>query len=201
MRAKLKRILEENSARKNRISEQLREEPNSIERYITLLEYTRRPELFADIARTEKELATANLVCRTMEENYVEFEEDTYSWSLQSLAWVKGVQLLLRRAQRKLDVVRPTFRREVSEKTDRLFEDFYVAQQKIREFPANYELRFFRDNLRGALDIQETLQQLIATGNGLRAQQRTLGYEESNFNPFRLELESFQKNVEFWEFC
>ncbi len=127
MRAKLKRILEENSARKNRISEQLREEPNSIERYITLLEYTRRPELFADIARTEKELATANLVCRTMEENYVEFEEDTYSWSLQSLAWVKGVQLLLRRAQRKLDVVRPTFRREVSEKTDRLFEDFYVA--------------------------------------------------------------------------
>jgi hypothetical protein len=51
------------------------------------------------------------------------------------------------------------------------------------------------------LDIQETLQQLIATGNGLRAQQRTLGYEESNFNPFRLELESFQKNVEFWEFC
>jgi transcriptional antiterminator len=98
MRAKLKRILEENSARKNRISEQLREEPNSIERYITLLEYTRRPELFADIARTEKELATANLVCRTMEENYVEFEEDTYSWSLQSLAWVKGVQLLLRRA-------------------------------------------------------------------------------------------------------
>jgi hypothetical protein len=54
MRAKLKRILEENSVRKNRISEHLREEPNSIERHIALLEYMRLQELYAEIAHSER---------------------------------------------------------------------------------------------------------------------------------------------------
>ncbi len=175
MRAKLKRILEENSVRKNRISEHLREEPNSIERHIALLEYMRLQELYAEIAHSERrnwrQPAQYAVRWKKIMLNLKKMPiRGVFSHWCASKVYIccciaRSVNLML---YALLFVVKCPKRRIVYLNISMWLSRRFVSLQQILNFV------FFRDNLRGALHIQETLQQLIATGNDLRAQQRTI---------------------------
>ena len=86
-----------------------------------------------------------------MEDKFIDI--DCMSFFFESHSWISKINLLLRKAERKLLISRTHFRREVAECADSIYLEFEQTRERIKTFPEKFDFKFYKENLSAALGI------------------------------------------------
>lgn len=192
-------LLESNKEKTFRLKSRLREKASSIETYIKIKNFLEGEELRVAIESISKDIQLCKAIYDFMSDCKISSEETLREY-LTSLNWVRDLKLLHNSALRRMKDEMPKFIKEINSQAEKIIDDFERIEKKIKHFDNKSDILEAENYAYEARSMSEELTLVMKRAIEINAKQRTLDYEETNFNRIRNARVDFTKYVELWTF-
>ncbi|EWS74193.1 dynein motor region D1 hydrolytic ATP-binding site protein (macronuclear) [Tetrahymena thermophila SB210] len=197
---KFENLLSKLHDEKDLILKQLRIDPYSVEKYISLMNNLLDKNLKEQFKECQYKARQAQIAFQVIEDNYIEYDIEHFKSLLESQEWINILIQEQKVAQQKLEKNRNIFHKDFETRKQELFEEFKEIYQKQKVVIQSLELSKYEQNLKNCKIIEDSYKVILMKGMQINEQETQLGYELSDFTEFERTFNEFSRYVQFWEF-
>ncbi|KAL4505739.1 hypothetical protein ABPG73_004624, partial [Tetrahymena malaccensis] len=200
LNTKFENLLSQLHDEKDLILKQLRIDPFSIEKYISLMNNLLDKNLKEQFKECQYKARQAQIAFQVIEENFIDYDIDHFKSLLESQEWINILIQEQKIAQQKLEKNRNIFHKDFETRKQELFDEFKEIYQKQKVVIQSLELSKYEQNLKNCKMIEDSYKVILMKGLQINEQETQLGYELSDFAEFERTFNEFSRYVQFWEF-